>query len=83
MRKAELTEEIFADWLQHPVTEALRVVLVKWRAERKEAWEKGDALAQGLQVYPLLNAAAIGECTGFRLIQELDFETLKGELEDD
>lgn len=83
MNKGELNEEIFADWLQHPVTEALKLLLQKWRDERKEEWEKGDALTQGQQVYPLLNAAAVGECTGFRLIQELDFEKLRGELEDD
>lgn len=79
----ELNQEIFADWLQHPVTEALRKVLQKWRNERKDAWERGDALAQGQAVYPLLNAAAVGECSAFKQVEELDLEKLKGELEDD
>jgi len=58
-------------------------VLNKLREARRNEWERGDALVQGKETYALLNAAAIGECTGLRTIQELDFEKLKGELEDD
>ena len=77
-----ITEEMFADWLEHPVTEVIRGLLAKKRLERKDDWESGDALKFGKDEQMLRNAAAIGECQGFRFVQELTLEQLKGELDD-
>lgn len=73
---------MFSDWLLHPVTEALRQVLADKRQERKDKWEDGDVLELGKDQQMLLNAAAIGECNGFKYVQELTFETLQGDMED-
>ena len=52
------------------------------RQSRKDVWEEGEVLALGKEGQMLLNAAAIGECQGLKFVQELDFERLKGEIED-
>lgn len=80
--KQTLQEEMFSDWLLHPVTEALRQVLADKRQERKDKWEDGNVLELGKDQQMLLNAAAIGECNGFKYVQELTFETLQGDMED-
>ena len=82
-RQVVMTEEMFADWLDHPVTVALqRVLLPHLRAERKDQWESGEILSLAKDEQMLRNAAALGECQGYKYIQELDFETMKGDLED-
>ena len=78
-----ITEEMFADWLDHPVTAVLqRRLLPHKRAERKNAWESGEILSLAKDEQMLRNAAALGECQGFRYVQELNYETMKGDLED-
>ncbi len=76
-----ITEEMFADWMEHPVTEALREVLGSLRQERKDKWEEGEVLELSKDTQMLLNAAAIGECNGYKFVQELTLERLKGEIE--
>lgn len=71
-----------ADWLEHPVSQILREVLAGKRQARKDAWESGEVLQLGQDEQMLRNAAAIGECQGFKYVQELDFETLQGDMED-
>ena len=58
-------------------------MLARKRRESKDAWEEGNTLAAGTVEQLCLNAAAIGECKGHRFVQELTFDQLKGELEDD
>lgn len=81
--KELLTEELFADWLQHPVTEAVRKALGKKRRENKDAWEEGNVMDLAKDTQMLRNAANIGLCQGYKYIQELTHEQLRGDLEDD
>ena len=74
---------MFLDWVEHPVTEALREALAGKRQERKNDWEDGNVLNYSKDEQMLRNAAAIGECNGYRFVQELTFEKLQEELEDD
>lgn len=82
MKPQTLTEELWADWLQHPVTEALRWALARRRQERKDDWEAGETVAFANPEHALRNAAAIGECQGYKFVQEITLETLKQEIED-
>ena len=82
LKPGTLTEELWADWLQHPVTEVLRAVLSHRRWERKDAWEAGDTVAFASPEHGLRNAGAIGECQGYKFVQELTLEILKQEIED-
>jgi hypothetical protein len=74
---------MFDDWQTHEVTQTVRAVLAKKRQERKDKWETGDHLELAKDVVMLQSAADLGICNGYKFIQELDYETLKGELEDD
>lgn len=63
------------------MTEALRDLLPKKRQELKDKWEDGDILALAKDEQMLRNAAAIGECHGYKFVEELDFEKLQMEIE--
>ena len=83
MKRELLTEEMFGDWLDHPVTQALRKALALKRQERKDKWEEGNPLTFTMDTQMVLNAAAIGESQAYKYVQEMDLETLKGALTDD
>lgn len=80
MSKAALLREEFADWLAHPVTEAVLELLKRRREERRDQWESGQVLELAQDAQMLRNAAAIGECTAYRYLCDLTFEQLQGEL---
>lgn len=77
-----VTEEMFLDWADHPVTQVLRQVLERKRRVRKDQWEQGEVLELGKDQQMLLNAAAIGECQGLKFVQEMDWLKFNGEQED-
>lgn len=82
--KSTITEDMWADWLGHPVTEALlRQVLPARLEELRNKWEAGDFTDQSQFATAISNAAAIGQCKAIRWVMELNHETLQGELEDD
>ena len=69
--------------MTHPVTQVLREVLRSKRQQRKDAWESGDHLQLAKDVQMLQNAAALGECNGFRFVQEISYDQLLSEIEDE
>lgn len=78
-----ITNEVFADWLEHPVTQALRQQIIP--AKRKEffeRWENGDYTAESKDGTLQQNAKALGESSTLRWLQQLDHETFIGELKD-
>lgn len=74
---------MFADWLQHPVTELVRKALDARRQGRKDDWETDNIPAATSDEWLLKNAANIGECKAYKFLCELDYDTLRGELEDE
>jgi hypothetical protein len=82
-QKNLLTPEMFADWLEHPVTQALRgQVLPAKRTELHIRWENGDYTAESNEGTMQLNAKAVAEAGVLRWFQELNFEQFIGELKD-
>ena len=80
--RLELTEEVWADWLQHPVTEALRKeILLPRLQELHRKWEAGDFTAESMEGTMQLNASAVGAAGVLRFLLEMDLEQLKGELD--
>ena len=65
------------------MTEAVRALLARKRQERKDEWEHGQVLTLGADSQALLNAAAIGECQGYKFVQELTHEQYETEIRDD
>lgn len=58
-------------------------MLERKRQERKDEWEHGVLSDWSKDTHVLLNAAAIGECKGYAFVQELDFDTFIGELDEE
>lgn len=58
-------------------------ILAAKRQGRKDEWENGDILLFGKDEHMLRNAAAIGECNGFKFVMEMaqDLDKLKGEVD--
>lgn len=82
-QKNLLTNEVFNDWLEHPVTQALRKqILPAKRQELHLRWENGDYTAESKDGTMQLNAKALAESATLRWMQEMDFETFIGEIKD-
>ena len=77
-----LSQEMFADWKEHPVTEALLEAVKLKRQRLHERWEAGQFTDQGQFGTAILNAKAIGQCEEILFLLELDVETLNMELAD-
>lgn len=79
-----ITLEVFADWLEHPVTKALREqVIPAKRTELFNQWEGGAFTSESKDGTLQQNAKAVGEAGVLRWFQQLDFEQLTGELKND
>lgn len=88
-RRARATVEVpspeaFQDWLLHPVTEALRLGMERWRIGLMEQWEakvfQDDLNPTATAVY---NAAALGELDLLKRLRELTYEQFTAMLEVD
>ena len=78
-----LRSEAFDEWVQHPVTRALRE---KWATRRREAlkerWASGEFTGSFSTEMAVKNAGATGAASAYLELIELDFESLITELED-
>src|SRR3990167_8683875 len=74
---------MFADWWEHPVSVALREVVMERRRRLHELWEQGQYLNPQDASISHKNALAIGQLQEDLWLLQLDFETLIGELEDE
>jgi hypothetical protein len=74
-----LHEEEFQEWLQHPVTEALRAWARREKESFKEQWASGAFTDQGQFATAILNAKAIGNCEALERVANIEFDQLKEE----
>lgn len=77
-----ITESEFDEWRGHPVTQALMELLEKKRNEMRHAWEGGSFTDYDDRAMALTNVGNIGTCKGYAFVQELDYETYLGEIND-
>jgi len=78
-----ISDRDFAEWLEHPVTVALRKVLEKKRDDLRRAWEGGSFTDYEKEGTVITNVANMGTCKGYAWVQELDWEELETELKDE
>lgn len=78
-----ISQEEFNEWLQHPVTKAVRAVLAAKRADLRNEWEMSNPTAFTKDELILANVGNIGWCRGLAFAETLDFETYAMEIEDD
>lgn len=78
-----INERDFTEWLQHPVTAALKEALERKREDLRQDWEGGSFTDYTKEGTALVNVGNIGTCRGLAWVQELDYETLIGVLADE
>ena len=77
-----VTESEFKEWLAHPVTQAVRVVLAAKRADLRNEWEMSDPSAYTKDSFILANVGNIGWCRGLAFAETIDYETYLMEIDD-
>jgi hypothetical protein len=83
MPRTIVTEEMLADWVQHPVTDEILRALKVRRQSLHNRWERGDFTYPTSEAMALLNAKALGQLEEIVWLLEIDLDKLKGELEDE
>ena len=82
-KREVVTEELFLDWLEHPVTQAVKRVQARKREELRTQWENGELVDMTEFKTAVESAHAMGQARAAKWLLELDLETLKGELADE
>ena len=77
-----MTEEEFNEWKSHPGTQAVMEILAKKREQMRQAWEGGAFTDYDDRALALVNVGNIGTCRGYAFVQDLDYETYVGEIDD-
>ena len=78
-----ISETEFNEWLQHPVTLAVKAVLEEKRDVLRRQWEAGSFTDYEKDGTVITNVANMGTCKGYAYVQELDWEELETELIDE
>ena len=79
----EIKEQDYLDWLGHPVTQAVRQLCRLRQEELKERWASGEFTDLSQFGTAILNAKAIGNYEAYEKVRKLDYEELRGELDDE
>ena len=78
-----VTEKEFKEWLEHPVTIAIKKVLEAKRDLLRRQWESGHFTDYDMSSMALVNVGNIGTCRGYAFVQELDYEGYTTEIDDE
>lgn len=78
-----IDESEFNEWLQHPVTKAVRALLEKKREELRQMWEGGSFSDYSVETTVLVNVGNLGTCKGYAFASELDYSTYLSEVDDE
>lgn len=78
-----IDEKEFLEWLQHPVTQAVRGLCEKKREELRQQWEGGSFTDYSAETTVLVNVGNLGTCKGLAFVSELDYEQFLSEVDDE
>ena len=78
-----IDEKLFNEWLEHPVTKAVRDLLQAKREELRQQWEGGSFSDYSVETTVLVNVGNLGTCKGYAFVAELDFQTYSDEVDDE
>jgi len=78
-----LTESEFNDWINHPVTVAVKRILANRRDQMRRDWEGGSFTDYDAQAMALTNVGNIGTCKGYAFVMDLDYTAYIGELDEE
>lgn len=84
MVKVIPTEEMYQEWLMHPVTQVYRQFLGESRKVLMEQWEAGAFQVDGdpLKI-AIANAGALSECRKLKELAELTYEQFSESFDDE
>lgn len=77
-----ISENEFKDWLQHPVTRAVRELLDAKREFMRQQWEHGAFTDHDPALMAAINLGNIGTCKGYAFLQDLEYEDFMTESDD-
>lgn len=77
-----ISEQEFNDWLQHPVTKAVKELLEAKREELRQQWEGGAFTDWDASTMALTNVGNIGTCRGYAFVMDLNYEQYSSEIDD-
>lgn len=77
-----ITEQEFAEWLEHPVTRGVRELLELKRDELRRQWEGGSFTDYSQEGTALVNVGNLGTCRGYAFVSELTYEQYVSEIDD-
>ena len=80
---AQSMQDLYNDWLAHPVTVRLRRLLLQNRESLKEAWASASFSAETTEKTALLSANALGQCEVLQTILNLELEQIFQEPSND
>lgn len=73
-----ISDKEFLEWLEHPVTQAVREYCKLRRTAIKNEWENASPTEYLQETYVAGHIADVGSLKAFREIQELEFDQLIG-----
>lgn len=74
-----ISEAEFKEWLESPVTKALREFCDRRREELRRDWERTLPSDYLKETYVMDSVRHLGSCEAFKMIQGLEFEQLLGD----
>ena len=77
-----LTEAEFNEWKSHPGTQAVMEILSSRREALRQAWEGGSFTDYDKEGTVLVNVGNMGTCKGYAFVEELTYDQLLGELDE-
>lgn len=76
-----ISENEFKEWLQHPVTQAVKELLEAKRETLRQQWEGGSFTDYSIEATVLTNVGNMGTCRGYAFLAGLEFEDFLTEVE--
>jgi hypothetical protein len=81
-RMEQADKDQFLSWKDHPVTELLMDLLKARKENLKEMWAGGDLSGPSFQEMAIRNSAAVGACSAYNDILNIDYQSLNGDSDD-
>lgn len=76
------SKDEFDDWLRHPVTKAVKEMLLAKREQMRQDWEGGSFSDYDKSAMILINVGNLGTCKGWALVTDLTHESFLEEIDD-
>lgn len=77
-----INEKEFNEWLDHPVTRAVKEMYADKANELKDAWAAWNFVNSSAEAYAIQNAGEVGRCNTYLKFSTLSYEDYQTEKHD-